>query len=71
MSLKLICIVWFPGLSLLKVGGRMIYSTCSMNPIEDEAVVAQVIFFSSFFVKTYMYAADIFLLDSEEVWMLR
>jgi len=31
------------GLSLLKVGGRMVYSTCSMNPIEDEAVVAEVI----------------------------
>lgn len=31
------------GLSLLKVGGRMIYSTCSMNPIENEAVVAEVI----------------------------
>lgn len=33
-----------PGLSLLKVGGKMIYSTCSMNPVEDEAVVAEVIF---------------------------
>jgi multisite-specific tRNA:(cytosine-C5)-methyltransferase len=32
------------GLSLLKVGGKMIYSTCSMNPVEDEAVVAEVIF---------------------------
>ncbi|CAH2076070.1 unnamed protein product [Thlaspi arvense] len=31
------------GLSLLKVGGRMVYSTCSMNPIEDEAVVAEVL----------------------------
>ncbi|ESQ53256.1 hypothetical protein EUTSA_v10024482mg [Eutrema salsugineum] len=31
------------GLSLLKVGGRMIYSTCSMNPIEDEAVVAEIL----------------------------
>jgi len=31
------------GVSLLKVGGRMIYSTCSMNPIENEAVVAEVI----------------------------
>jgi 16S rRNA C967 or C1407 C5-methylase (RsmB/RsmF family) len=26
--------------SLLKVGARMVYSTCSINPIEDEAVVA-------------------------------
>ncbi|XP_010531362.1 PREDICTED: tRNA (cytosine(34)-C(5))-methyltransferase-like [Tarenaya hassleriana] len=31
------------GLSLLKVGGRMIYSTCSMNPVEDEAVVAEIL----------------------------
>ncbi|XP_033140654.1 RNA cytosine-C(5)-methyltransferase NSUN2 isoform X2 [Brassica rapa] len=31
------------GLSLLKVGGRMVYSTCSMNPIEDEAVVAEIL----------------------------
>lgn len=27
-------------LQMLKVGGRVIYSTCSMNPVEDEAVVA-------------------------------
>ncbi|OIT32694.1 PREDICTED: tRNA (cytosine(34)-C(5))-methyltransferase-like isoform X1 [Nicotiana attenuata] len=31
------------GLSLLKVGGRMVYSTCSMNPIENEAAVAEVL----------------------------
>ncbi|XP_018468113.2 uncharacterized protein LOC108839838 [Raphanus sativus] len=31
------------GLSLLKVDGRMVYSTCSMNPIEDEAVVAEIL----------------------------
>ncbi|CAL9233478.1 unnamed protein product [Arabidopsis halleri] len=31
------------GLSLLKIGGKMIYSTCSMNPVEDEAVVAEIL----------------------------
>lgn len=30
-------------LQMLKVGGRVVYSTCSMNPIEDEAVVAAAI----------------------------
>ena len=25
---------------MLKVGGKLSYSTCSLNPIEDEAVVA-------------------------------
>ena len=28
------------GLEVLKVGGKLSYSTCSLSPIEDEAVVA-------------------------------
>ena len=31
------------GAQSLAVGGRMVYSTCSLNPIEDEAVVAQLL----------------------------
>lgn len=31
------------GLELLKVGGTLVYSTCSMNPIEDEAVIGSVL----------------------------
>lgn len=27
---------------LLRVGGRLVYSTCTFNPVEDEAVVAEV-----------------------------
>lgn len=30
-------------LQMLKIGGRVVYSTCSMNPVEDEAVLASAI----------------------------
>ena len=30
-------------LHLLKIGGRMTYSTCSLNPIENEAVVSEIL----------------------------
>lgn len=31
------------GIQLLKPGGLMVYSTCSMSPVEDEAVVAELL----------------------------
>lgn len=40
---EIVCFV-SAGVALLRVGGRLVYSTCSLNPIEDEAVVGEVSF---------------------------
>jgi len=50
------------GLELLKVGGRLVYSTCSFNPIENEAVIASVLKQSNHSVELVDCSKDIPLL---------
>ena len=41
------------GLELLVPGGRLVYSTCSLNPVEDEAVVAAAVTHSGGMIVNY------------------
>ena len=50
------------GLELLKVGGRLVYSTCSFNPIENEAVIVSVLKESNHSVELVDCSKDIPLL---------
>ncbi|KHJ34286.1 putative trna (cytosine-5-)-methyltransferase ncl1 [Erysiphe necator] len=45
-------------LQMLKVGGRVVYSTCSMNPIENEAVVSTAILRSGGLSKVRLLSCD-------------
>jgi len=43
------------GLELLNVGGRLVYSTCSFNPIENEAVVQRILIESEGILFIYLF----------------
>ncbi|POS86063.1 hypothetical protein EPUL_002466 [Erysiphe pulchra] len=45
-------------LQMLKVGGRVVYSTCSMNPIENEAVISTAIARSGGLSKVKLLSCD-------------
>lgn len=46
------------GVDILKPGGRLVYSTCSMNPVENEAIVAHVL---------RKYKGDVELIDCSDL----
>ncbi|KAK7250898.1 hypothetical protein RIF29_33658 [Crotalaria pallida] len=59
------------GLSLLKIGGRMVYCTCSMNPVENEAVVAEVIEFKRGKSEAMKFVKNLIEVEPNEVeWRL-
>lgn len=45
-------------LQMLKVGGRVVYSTCSMNPVENEAVISSAITRSGGLSKVKLLSCD-------------
>lgn len=58
----------YRGLQLLRVGGRLVYSTCSFNPVENEAVVASLMTMCKGAIRLVDVSHELPLLKREPGW---